>query len=143
MRNNFVREVTLCMAVLPAGVPANFGRPLIDFAIELPPPAALATPAGGYGGPGAKQPQSIKQALEASDQMFAAKEREGNKVSLVFSMLACRIHHAVHRYCELYACQCPALNACHIFTTMYHRNSVHVLCILGVLKHNLADTFET
>lgn len=76
-----------------AGVPANPGRPLIDFAPELPPPAALATPAGGYGGPGAKQPQSIKQALEASDQMFAAKEREGNKVSLVSSMVACAVHH--------------------------------------------------
>ena len=63
-----------------AGIPANPGRPLIDFATELP--AALAIPAGGYGGPGSKQPQSIKQALEASDQMLAAKEREGNKVCL-------------------------------------------------------------
>ncbi|KAL3155070.1 hypothetical protein ABBQ38_011135 [Trebouxia sp. C0009 RCD-2024] len=62
------------------GIPANPDRPLIDFAAELPPPAALATPAGGYEGPGAKQPQSIKQALEASDQMFAAKERAGNKL---------------------------------------------------------------
>lgn len=69
-----------CVLVWNAGIPANPGRPLIDFATELPPPAALATPAGGYGGPGARQPQSIKQALEASDQMFAAKERDGNKV---------------------------------------------------------------
>lgn len=66
-----------------AGIPANPDRPLIDFVAELPPPAALAIPAGAYGGPGAKQPQSIKQALEASDQMFAAKERAANKVSLV------------------------------------------------------------
>ena len=68
-----------------AGIPANPGRPLIDFANELPPPAALAIPAGGYGGPGSKQPQSVKQALEASDQMLAAKEREGNKVCLLLT----------------------------------------------------------
>ena len=85
------------MVALTAGVPANPGRPLIDFATELPPPAALAAPAGGYGGPGSKQPQSIKQALEASDQMFAAKEREGNKVSLVPSIMACTAQHAVHK----------------------------------------------
>ena len=73
----------MSLVVLTAGVPATPGRPLIDFAAELPPLVALAAPAGGYGGPGAKQPQSIKQALEASDRMLAAKEREGNKVSLV------------------------------------------------------------
>lgn len=63
-----------------AGVPATPGRPLIDFTSDLPPPAALAVPAGGHGGPGAIQPQSIKLALEASDQMLAAKERDANKV---------------------------------------------------------------
>ena len=78
----------LTCLVMTAGIPANPGRPLIDFAAELPPPAALAIPAGGYGGPGSKQPQSIKQALEASDQMFAAKEREANKVSVVPSRFA-------------------------------------------------------
>ena len=46
-------------------------------------------PAGGHGGPGAIQPQSIKLALEASDQMLAAKERDANKVRCVssFSMI--------------------------------------------------------
>ena len=99
MSDSVVQQVTPCMAVLTAGVPATPGRPLIDFATELPPPAALATPAGGYGGPGAKQPQSIKQALEASDQMFAAKEREGNKASLVPIMMACTVQTAASRYC--------------------------------------------
>ena len=80
-----------------AGIPANPGRPLIDFATELPPPAALAIPAGGYGGPGSKQPQSIKQALEASDQMFAAKEREGSKVSLRQCLMTCTVCHAVNK----------------------------------------------
>jgi len=65
---------------LLTGVPASPGRPLIDFATELPPPIALAVPAGGHGGPGSIQPQSIKQALEASDQMLASKERDANKV---------------------------------------------------------------
>ena len=78
----------LTCLLLTAGIPANPDRPLIVFAAELPPPVALAIPAGGYGGPGSKQPQSIKQALEASDQMFAAKEREANKVSMVPSRYA-------------------------------------------------------
>jgi len=63
-----------------AGVPSTPGRPLIDFSKELPPPAALAVPAGGHGGPGSIQPQSIKLALEASDMMLANKERDANKV---------------------------------------------------------------
>ena len=92
------QQLTLHMVALTAGVPANPGRPLIDFATELPPPAALAAPAGGYGGPGSKQPQSIKQALEASDQMFAAKEREGNKVSHMPCMMVCTVQHAVHKH---------------------------------------------
>ena len=63
-----------------AGVPASPGRPLIDFTNELPPPIALTVPPGGHGGPGSIQPQSVKLALEASDQMLAAKERDVNKV---------------------------------------------------------------
>lgn len=63
-----------------AGVPANPGRPLIDFASEMPPPAALAVPPGGAGGIGAKQPSSVKQDLEASDRMLAAMDRAAYKV---------------------------------------------------------------
>ncbi len=71
-----------------AGVPSTPGRPLIDFSKELPLPAALAVPAGGHGGPGSIQPQSIKLALEASDMMLANKERDANKVGSARSALA-------------------------------------------------------
>ncbi len=71
-----------------AGIPSTPGRPLIDFSKELPPPAALAVPAGGHGGPGSLQPQSIKLALEASDMMLANKERDANKVGSAGSAFA-------------------------------------------------------
>jgi len=48
----------------------------------------LAVPAGGHGGPGSIQPQSIKLALEASDMMLANKERDANKVRPARSTLA-------------------------------------------------------
>lgn len=76
---------TVCVTVKAvftynAGVPANPGRPLIDFTSEIPPPVALAVPAGGAGGIGAKQPSSLKQDLEASDRMLAAMDRAAYKV---------------------------------------------------------------
>ncbi|DBA80194.1 TPA: hypothetical protein ACH3X2_007658 [Trebouxia sp. C0005] len=84
MAASMSREAKLLPTVLPieatpTGVPSTPGRPLIDFSKELPPPAALAVPAGGHGGPGSIQPQSIKLALEASDMMLANKERDANK----------------------------------------------------------------
>ena len=66
------------------GVPANPGRPLIDFTSEMPPPAALAVPPGGAGGVGAKQPSTVKQDLESSDHMLAAMDRAAYKVCVCF-----------------------------------------------------------
>lgn len=66
--------------------------------------------------------------------MFAAKEREGNKVSLVFSITGCTDTVSLR--------QGSAQKDCQVFISMYHKTVVHVLCILGILMYVVGDTFE-
>ena len=81
------RSVKSAITRVP-GVPANPGRPLIDFTNEIPPPVVLAVPAGGAGGIGCKQPSTVKQDLEASDRMLAAMDRAAYKVLAWLKMLS-------------------------------------------------------